>query len=339
MADMADNMEEPRDDPIHVESLSGDLPAEPLSGDLPAGSLSGGLPAGSLSGGLPAGSLSGGLPAEALSNDLPAESLSRDLAASPLPMDLAGSPLSKDLAGSPLSKDRPDNLPSNDIAASPLSRDLAASPLSNDLLVEPLSKDTITGDSDSATITIGGEINGESTLSTETNSSIFGSKKTTPSQEVLVDNHARQSKDTGTSTEFLSERPSGSSDATIDMDVSPEISMMRMSNYDVSLAPTPSLERREADELKDFRSQLFYKHDKLCLCVNGRDWDHIPEVIFELDDLRCLFVANNYLKELPNGISNLKNLEVSELFAVDNRNNITPSLTQCRIRMCYCRSK
>ena len=290
---MANSMEEPRDDPIHVDPLPGDLPAEHISGDLPDEPPSGDLPAGSLSVGLPAGSLSGGLPAEALSNDLPAESLSRDLAASPL------------------SKDRPDNLPSKDIAASPLSRDLAASPLSRDLPDEPPSKDTITGDSDSATITIGGEINGESTLSTETNSSIFGSKKTTPSQEVLVDDHARQSKDTGTSTEFLSERPSGTSDATIDMDVSPEISMMRMSNYGVSLAPTPSLERREADELKDFRSQLFYKHDKLCLCVNGRDWDHIPEVIFELDDLRCLFVANNYLKELPNGISNLKNLEVS----------------------------
>ena len=331
---MANSMEEPRDDPIHVdplpgdlpaENISGDLPDEPLSGDLPARSPSGGLPVGSLSGGLPAGSLSGGLPAEALSNDLPAESLSRDLAASTLP---------RDLTGSPLSKDRPDNLPSKDIAASPLSRDLAASPLSTDLPDEPPSKDTITGDSDSATITIGGEINGESTLSTETNSSIFGSKKTTPSQEVLVDDHARQSKDTGTSTEFLSERPSGTSDETIDMDVSPEISMMRMSNHDVSLAPTPSHERREADELKDFRSQLFYKHDKLCLCVNGRDWDHIPEVIFELDDLRCLFVANNYLKELPNGISNLKNLEVSERLVVNNHNSRTHSLSdnnQCSI--------
>ena len=297
-------MEEPRDDPVHVEPLSGDLPAGSLSEDLPAEPHSGDLPAEALSNALPAEALSNDLSAVPLSNDLPVEALSRALHTAPLSKEPSASPLSQGIPG----EERPPK----------------------DLPDEPPSKDTITGDTDSATVTIDSKAESveldESSLSTETKSSTYGSVKTTHSDDVLDDDQAmasakqskgatvsaKDSKDTTTSTAFLSERPSCTSDVTIDMDDSPDISLLRTSPYAVSLAPTPSHERRQADELKDFRSQLFYKHDKLCLCVNGRDWDHIPEVIFDLDELRCLFVANNDLKELPNGISNLRNLEVGK---------------------------
>ena len=85
----------------------------------------------------------------------------------------------------------------------------------------------------------------------------------------------------------------------------------------VDLVPTVdpeqlAAEQKLAAETKALRSELFFKHDKLCLSVNGQALEQVPEAVFELKDLQCLFIANNQLTDLPHEISNLRKIEVSE---------------------------
>lgn len=210
------------------------------------------------------------------------------------------------------------------------------------VLDKPDSKDTITGDIDSATATNKSEIKGsENSSSNYSKSALSGSGSeltgpTTnenkgpvspqasppPAEDQAVESaqeepetndnveatvSAKDSKDALTSTS----RRSGTSGRGDTSSRAEGPSYGRSTPEDEEAIERLAAEKKLANETNDLRSQLFYKHDKLCLCVNGRRWEEIPEAVFELKELRCLFVANNHLTELPNEISNLRNIEVS----------------------------
>ena len=204
------------------------------------------------------------------------------------------------------------------------------------VLDKPDPKDTITGDIDSATATNKSEPKGSENLSSNySESALSGSGSeltgsTTNENEEPVSPQASSPPAEDQAVESAQEEPETNDnvEATVSAKDSKDALTSTSGRSDTSSRAegqsygrsTPedeeaierlAAEKKLANETNDLRSQLFYKHDKLCLCVNGRHWEEIPEAVFELKELRCLFVANNHLAELPNEISNLRNIEVS----------------------------